>query len=130
VTTEGWAGYYVETRNYAATAAVWSSLGFRSAFDTDRGSGQWERPSGGPFVFISEQQEGELASYPILAVADSTTFAPERAVDYAQEFTPEHFGVVAALVRDPDHRLVALHAPIPPGVEAPDMAAHHEEKYG
>ena len=128
--TEGWAGFYIETRNYGATAAFWSSLGFESSFETDHGSGQWEHPNGGPYVFIAERPEGELTSYPILAVADSTTFAPERPVDYAQEFTPEHFRVVVALVRDPDGRAIALHAPLPPGVEAPGMAAHHEEKYG
>ena len=128
--TEGWAGFYTETRNYGATAAFWSSLGFTSTFETGHGSGQWDHPNGGPYVFIAEQHEGELTSYPILAVADSTTFAPERAPEYAQDFTPEHWGVVAALVRDPDDRVVALHAPLPPGVEAPGMDAHHEEKYG
>ena len=128
--TEGFAGFYIETRNYGATAAFWSSLGFTSTFETDHGSGQWDHPGGGPYVFIAERPDAELDTYPILAVADSTTFAPDRAPDYAQEFTPEHWGVVAALVRDPDGRVVALHAPIPPGVEAPDLDAHHEEKYG
>ena len=128
--TEGFAGFYIETRNYGATSAFWSSLGFRSTFETGHGSGQWDHPSGGPYVFIAEQQDTELVTYPILAVADSTTFAPDRAPDYAKEFTPEHWGVVEALVRDPDGREVALHAPLPPGVQAPDMDAHHDAKYG
>jgi hypothetical protein len=130
VATEGFAGLYIETRNYGATAAFWSSLGFVSTFETGHGSGQWDHPAGGPYVFIAERPEGELVTYPILAVADSTTFAPDRAPDYATEFTPEHWGVVEALVRDPDGRVVGLQAPLPPGVEAPDIDVHHEEKYG
>ena len=129
--TEGFAGLYVETRNYGATAAFWGSLGFRSSFETDHGSGQWEHPAGGPYVFISERQSGDdLETYPILDVADSTTFAPDRAPDFARPFEPQHWGVVEALVRDPDGRTVGLHAPLPAGVAAPDAEAHHHEKYG
>lgn len=58
--TDGFAGSYIETRNYGATAAFWKSLGFQSMFETDHGSGQWVHPSGGPYVFIAETHEGEL----------------------------------------------------------------------
>lgn len=128
--TDGFAGFYIETHNYGATAAFWASLGYRNAFETDHGSGQWEHPVGGPYIFISEKQGGELETYPILQVADSTTFAPDRAPDFTRPFTPQHWGVVEALLRDPDGRHVSLQAPLPVGVTAPDADAHHQEKYG
>ena len=51
-------------------------------------------------------------------------------MDFVGEFKPEHWGVLVAGVRDPDGRLVTLQAPLPEGQEAPDMDAHHKEKYG
>jgi hypothetical protein len=129
VATEGFEGFYVETRNYGATASFWASLGFKNTFETDHGSGQWEHPGGGPYVFINEQHDGELETHPILRVQDATTFAPDRAPEFVQPFTPEHWGVVEALIRDPDGRNVSLQAPLPEGVIAPDLAAHHDEKY-
>ena len=129
MTTTGFVGYYVETRNYGATAAFWASLGFRSTFETDHGSGQWEHPDGGPYVFISEQQGTPLETHPVLGVEDSEAFAPDRSVDYAMPFTPQHWGLTQALVRDPDGRNVSLQAPLPAGVTAPDPDAHHHEKY-
>ena len=128
--TEGFAGFYIETRNYGATAAFWASLGYLSTFETDHGSGQWEHPAGGPYIFINEKQDGELETYPILQVADSTIFEPDRAPDFARPFTPQHWGVVEALLRDPDGRHISLQAPLPVGVTAPDADAHHHEKYG
>jgi hypothetical protein len=130
VATEGFEGFYVETRNYGATAAFWASLGFKNVFETDHGSGQWEHPAGGPYVFINEQHGADLETHPILRVADSTTFAPERPASFAQPFTPQHWGVVEAIVKDPDDRNVSLQAPLPEGVSAPDAEAHHQEKYG
>jgi hypothetical protein len=130
VATEGFAGFYVETRNYGATAAFWASLGYVNAFETDHGSGQWEHPSGGPYVFIAEEQGATLQTYPILRVKDSEAFAPDRAPEFERPFTPQHWGVVEALLRDPDGRIVSLHAPLPAGVPAPDADTHHAEKYG
>jgi len=132
MSTQGFAGFYIETRNYGATAAFWRSLGFANVFETDHGSGQWEHPNGGPYVFIAERADPEhaLLTYPILAVTDSTRFAPDREPNYARPFEPQHWGVVEALVVDPDNRLVSLQAPVPDGVVAPDMDAHHEQKYG
>jgi hypothetical protein len=130
VSTEGIRGLYIETRNYGATAAFWASLGYESRFESDHGSGQWENPAGGPYVFIAERQEGELQMQPILHVADSTTFAPSRPVEYLRPFEPQHWGVVEALVRDPDGRAISLQAPVPEGVNGPDAATHHHEKYG
>src|SRR5258708_8345031 len=101
VATEGFAGFYIETRNYGATAAFWGSLGFTNVFETDHGSGQWEHPAGGPYVFISEQHAGELEMRPILRVADSTRFSPDRSPDFARPFSPQHWEVVQALVLDP-----------------------------
>ena len=128
--TEGFEGFYVETRNYGATAAFWSSMGFKNVFETDHGSGQWAHPAGGPYVFINERHDGELETHPILRVADATSFAPDRQPDFAQQFTPEHWGAVVALIRDPDGRTVSLQAPLPDGVVAPDAGTHHAEKYG
>jgi hypothetical protein len=130
VATEGIEGFHVETRNYGATAAFWSSLGFDSTFETQHGSGQWVHPSGGPYVFIREQHDSELENFPVLRVADSTAFAPDRAPEFAQSFTAQHWGVAEALIRDPDGRTVSLEAPLPEGAEAPDAASYHEEKYG
>ena len=128
--SEGFEGFYVETRNYGATAAFWASLGFESAFETDHGSGQWQHPAGGPYVFINEQHGADLETHPILRVADSLSFSPDRPPDYAQPFTPQHWGVVEAFLHDPDGRLVSLQAPMPDGVHAPDANAHHDLKYG
>jgi hypothetical protein len=130
VATEGFEGLYVETRNYGATAAFWSSLGFESAFETGHGSGQWVHPAGGPYVFINEQHEAELSTHPILAVADAAAFAPRRPVEFVRPFTAEHWGVLEALISDPDGRPVSLQAPLPAGVPGPDAAEHHAEKYG
>jgi hypothetical protein len=131
VATEGFEGFLVETRNYGATAAFRASLGFTKLFETDHSSGQWTHPSGGPYVFIAEQHEDrDLEMHPILRVADAEAFAPDRAPDFERVFTPQHWGVTEALVRDPDGRVVSLQAPLPGGVTAPDMDAHHHEKYG
>jgi|GEM_PF-400263 len=130
--TRGFVGFYVETRNYGATASFWRSLGFVNQFETDHGSGQWQHPSGPPFVFIAERPDPEysLVSYPILGVADSTRFAPERPLDFERPFEPQHWNVVEALVLDPDGRVVSLQAPVPEGEVAPDIDRHHEQKYG
>jgi hypothetical protein len=129
--SEGMEGLYVETRNYGATAAFWQSLGYRAEFETDHGSGQWRHPAGGPYLFIAERQGAdEVVLQPILAVADAAAFAPERAPDWAAPWEPQHFGVLGARLRDPDGREVGLHAPLPDGVAAPDMDAHHDAVHG
>lgn len=128
--TEGFAGLYVETHNYGATAAFWQSLGFESQFETGHGSGQFLHPSGGPYVFIAERPDGPLQLQPILQVADAATFAPSRPPDYERGFEPQHWGTLEALVRDPDGRSISLQAPLPAGTPAPDAHAHHVEKYG
>jgi hypothetical protein len=128
--TEGFQGFYVETRDYGAAAGFWASMGFESVFESEHGSGQWVHPTGGPYVFISEQREGELETHPILGVADAEAFSPDRRPDFAMPFTPRHWNVLEAHVRDPDGRIVSLQAPVPDGVEAPDADAHHAEKYG
>ena len=128
--TEGFEGFYIETTNYGATAAFWGSLGFVNTFETDHTSGQWEHPAGGPYIFIAERPGPELERYPILRVQDAATFAPSRPPEFAEPFEPKHWDVLGALVRDPDGRVVGLHAPLPEGLAAPDMDAHHREKYG
>ena len=130
--TDGFLGFYIETRNYGATASFWKSLGFENQFETDHGSGQWIHPTGGPYIFISESGDLEdpLTTYPILGVADSRAFNPSRPLDYIRKFEPQHWGVVEALLRDPDGRQISLQAPLPPGATAPDLEAHHEQKYG
>jgi len=128
--TEGIEGFVVHTRNYGATASFWASLGFKNVFETDHGSGTWEHPAGGPFVFIQEQHDTELHWTPILKVADSSSFAPERPMTFEESFHPEHWGVMAAVIVDPDGRRVGLQAPLPEGVVAPDADQHHGEKYG
>jgi hypothetical protein len=130
VATEGFEGFYVETRNYGATGAFWASLGFENVFETGHGSGQWQHPNGGPYVFVNEQHDAPLDMRPILHVADSTAFAPDRTLDIATPFTPQHWGVVEAIIRDPDGRRIGLQAPLPAGATAPDMHTHHDEKYG
>ena len=128
--TNGFEGLYVATRNYGASAAFWSSLGFDKVFETGHGSGQWQHPAGGPYVFINEELEGEPEMRPILSVADASAFEPTRTPDFAQPFVAQHWGVMEAVIRDPDGRHVHLQAPVPEGVAVPDADAHHEEKYG
>lgn len=128
--SDGIQALYIETRNYGATAAFWRSLGYVNVFETDHGSGQWEHPSGGPYLFIDEKQKGDLVMRPVLGVADCTTFAPTRAVEFVEPFEAQHWHMMAATILDPDGRTVGLHAPLPEGVVAPDADAHHEAKYG
>jgi hypothetical protein len=110
--TEGFLGYYVETRDYAATAGFWKALGFENVFETDHDSGQWRHPSGGPYVFIAEQHDKELTAHPILQVADSASFAPKATtLNFDRPFQPQHWGVVEAIIKDPDGREVSLQAP-------------------
>jgi hypothetical protein len=112
--TDGIEGLMVETRNYGATAAFWASLGFEKVIETDHGSGQWVHPTGGPYVFIVEQHdERDLEVHPVLKVADAAAFAPTRTPDFVQPFTAQHWGVLQAVVRDPDGRSVSLEAPDP-----------------
>ena len=111
--TEGIEGLHVETRNYGATAAFWASLGFKNTFESGDGSGQWVHPAGGPYVLIVEQHDAEPKVYPVLRVADPARFAPQRPVEFAQPFTARHWGVLEALVSDPDGRTVSLEAPLP-----------------
>lgn len=127
--TDGFEGFYVETTNYGATGAFWESLGFVNAFETDHHSGQWEHPSG-TGVFIAERPGPVLEMYPTFRVADAAAFAPSRPLELVKPFEPTHWGVLEALVRDPDGRIVALHAPLPDGVVAPDADAHHADRYG
>ena len=111
--TGGIVGFYLETTDYGATAAFWTSLGYESLFETDHGSGQWVHPAGGPYVFIAERPGPGLETHPILHVADADNFAPGRPLDYARPFEPQHWGVLEAVVRDPDGRPVSLQAPTP-----------------
>ncbi len=128
--TDGVQGIYIETRDYGATSKFWLSLGFATVFETDHGSGQFRHPRGGPYIFISQQLDGELETHPILAVADSTDFAPDPAPEFARQFEPQHWDVVEAMLLDPDGRNVSLQAPVPAGVEAPNADEHHGDKYG
>ena len=128
--TDGFVGVYIQTRNYGATASFWNSLGFEKQFETDHGSGQWQHPAGGPYVFIDEQQADEVQTHLILGVRDAAAFSPTRSADFAKPFTPKHWGMLEAVIRDPDERPVSLQAPIPPGTDAPDADAHHADKYG
>ncbi len=126
MTTEGFQGQYFETRSYDATAAFWQALGFENVFETDHGSGQWRHPSGGPYVFVNEQHDTELETHPILRVADASAIDLAGTFDVARPFTPEHWGVVEALVRDPDGRVVSLQAPLPPEVGEAEAATDDE----
>lgn len=118
MTTKGIDGLMIETRNYGSTAAFWASLGFEKVIETDHGSGQWRHPAGGPYVFIVEHHDDrDLEVHPIVAVPDAAAFAPARQPDYAQPFTAQHWGVLQAIVRDPDGRSVSLEAPDPNAAE-------------
>ncbi len=129
--TEGFQGFYVETRDYAATAEFWASMGFTAVFETDHHSGQWVHSAGGPYVFINQQNEDrELQTHPILGVADSIAFAPEPVPESVRPFTAQHWAVTEAIIADPDGRNVSLQAPLPPGERGIDADAHHDEKYG
>ena len=111
MTTGGIEGLYVETRNYGATAAFWRSLGYETVVETEHNWGQWVHPSGGPYVFIAERLDGDLETSPVLAVADTDVLSPARPLDVDQPFERQHWGVLEAIVRDPDGRRVRLHAP-------------------
>lgn len=119
--TEGIEGIHVETRNYGAMAAFWASLGFKNTFESENGSGQWVHPAGGPYVLIVERHDAEPVIYPVLRVADAAGFAPGRQLKFTQPFTAQHWGVLEALIHDPDGRTVSLEAPLPEG-----ESGHHE----
>lgn len=128
--TEGIEGIHVETRDYAATSAFWSALGFRAEFETGHGSGRWRHAAGGIYVFISEQHDRPLSLYPVLRVGDAADFERAVSVEFAQPFTPQHWGVVEAHALDPDGRVLSVQGPLPAGTTAPDADAHHAAKYG
>ena len=130
--TQGFIGFYVETRNYGATASFWRSLGFANEFETDHGSGQWRHLDGGPYVFIAEvaDEQVPLVVCPILGVENAAAFSASRTPDFLRPFEPQHWNVVEALIRDPDGRQVSLQAPLPSGTSAPDADEHHAQKYG
>ena len=129
--TEGFQGFYVETRDYSATAAFWASMGFEAVFENDHNSGQWLHPSGGPYVFINQQTDDRaLETHPILGVTDSIEFSADPKPEFARPFTPQHWAVTEAIIRDPDGRDVSLQAPLPPDAESIDAAEHHRDKYG
>lgn len=111
MSTAGFQGYYVETRDYKATAAFWKALGFESVFETDHASGQWRHPAGGPYVFIAEQHETPLTTHPILQVIDSVAFERDSKLGFTRAFTQQHWDVVEAIVVDPDGRQVSLQSP-------------------
>lgn len=113
-------GLYEETHNWGKTVAMWQQLGFQLLFETDHHSGQLVHPDGGPYVFVAERPSGEdLLRYPILSIADSTTFEAPAAAVVAKPFTPEHWGVMEMLLENVDGRHVSLQAPLPEGVSAP-----------
>ncbi|MGK5639762.1 hypothetical protein ACSNOK_15830 [Streptomyces sp. URMC 126] len=49
------------------------------------------------------------------SVVDAEAFAPARAAEFAEAFTPTHWGVRQALVLNPDGRTVVLEAPLQEG---------------
>lgn len=129
--TEGFQCFYMETRDYSATAAFWASMGFEVVFETDHNSGQWAHPGGGPYVFVNQQNDDRvLETHPILGVADSTGFVPDLKPEFARQFTPQHWAVTEAIIRDPDGRDVSLQAPLPPDADSIDADEHHRNKYG
>jgi hypothetical protein len=129
--TNGFQGFYTETRNYTATAEFWASMGSTAVFETGHHSGPWLHSTDGPHVFINQQNENrEPETHPILGVADSIMFAPEPVPETVQPFTPRHWAVTEAIIADPDGRNVSLQAPLPPGEQGIHAATHHDEKYG
>ena len=118
--TEGIEGLYIETHNWGATVAFWQRLGYELLFETDHHSGQLQHPRGGPFVFVAERPEAKaIETYPIIRSSDSATFEPPEGAPVDKPFTPEHWGVVEMMLRDPDGRHVSVQAPLPDGVAAP-----------
>ena len=113
--TQGIKGFLVETRDFGATKVFWTSMGFQCVFETGHGSGQFVHPAGGPYVFVNEVADAAapLTLHPILGVEDAAGFAPTPAPEFAKPFVKEHWGVMHALLRDPDGRNVALDAPAP-----------------
>src|SRR5215216_941180 len=102
MTTDGFAGFYIETRDYAATATFWRSLGFETVFETGHDSGQFQHPAGGPYVFVTQHNDRRaLKTHPILAVSSSTAFALDG-LDVRSGFAAQHWDVMEAVVRDPD----------------------------
>ena len=72
-----------------------------------------------------------MTTHPILEVADSESFAPKaQTLNFDRAFEPQHWGVVEAMVLDPDGREVSLQAPLPANASASDAKAHHADKYG
>jgi hypothetical protein len=70
----------------------WASLGFENVFESDHGSGQWQHPAGGPYVFIAQQVGDALRMYPVIEVADAALFASDRTPVFSEPFTPPALG--------------------------------------
>lgn len=118
--TDGVEGLYLETHNWGRTVAFWQQLGFVLEFETDHRSGQLRHPTGGPYLFVAERPATKPPEwYPVVTAPDAAGFEPPAGATVEVPFTPQHWGVVEMILRDPDGRRVSVQAPLPEGVEAP-----------
>ena len=112
---------YLETHNWGATVAFWQRLGYEVEFETDHHSGSLRHPMGGPKLFVTERIGSAPATHLCVGITDSAA-SPLDAFEVDQPWTPQHWDVMEALVRDPDGRIVSLQAPLPCDV----TVEHHE----
>ena len=116
--TRGLEGLVFETHNWGKSVAFWQALGYELEFETDHGSGRLRHPAGGPYIFVAERPEGDaLETRPIVGVDDADAFEAPASATVVHPFTPEHWGVLEMIVRDPDGRIFGLQAPLPAPVE-------------
>jgi hypothetical protein len=116
MTTNGVAGFLIETHNWGKTVAFWKALGYELEFETDHHSGQLRHPNGGPYLFIAERPEGTPLQLQLaLTVNDAAKFSPPSSGTVVRPFEPQHWGVLESLVADPDGRHFSVQAPMPEG---------------
>lgn len=114
MSTSGVDHIFIETRDWSATVAFWRRLGFELEFETDHHSGLLRHPLGGTYLFVAEQLDRAIEQQICLSVPDAAACALDG-MDVEAPFRAEHWGVMEAVVRDPDGRRVSLQAPLGEG---------------
>jgi hypothetical protein len=67
-----------------------------------------------PYLFVAERSPGQALQV-VLGVsgADAVAFTPPSAGTVIRPFEPQQFPALEMLLRDPDGRIIGVHAPLP-----------------
>jgi catechol 2,3-dioxygenase-like lactoylglutathione lyase family enzyme len=101
---------FIQTHDYAASAAFWQQLGFVFEYETDHNSGMLRNPNGGAGVFLSERSiEDPLAIGAYLSAPAG--FELPDGVTVVSPFVETHWNTKVAIVQSPDGEHFRIEAP-------------------